>query len=113
MMRPLYWLAKRINEEEKLVAFVISPGWCQTGLGNTGAGAFGYEQDLINVEEFCTRMLQLIDGATKEGHGEKLWGHDVEMYWKKVSDESRSCDRVTGIVKVAVNQERIEGIYYL
>jgi hypothetical protein len=30
------------------------------------------------VEEFCTSMLQLIDGATKESHGEKMWGHNVE-----------------------------------
>ena len=69
-------------EEETLAAFVISPAWCQTDLGNTGARAFGFEQAPVTVEESCTSMVRLIDGATKENHGGKMWGYDGEkMSW--------------------------------
>jgi hypothetical protein len=66
-----YWLVKQINEEEKLVAFVISSGWARLAWATP-------VQALMTVEEFCTSMLQLVDGATKESHGEKMWGHNVE-----------------------------------
>jgi len=76
----VHWLTKKMNgEEDQLTAFVISPGWCQTDLGNRGARAFGMEQAPITVEESCSQMVHLINGATKESHGGKLWGHDGEQ----------------------------------
>jgi norsolorinic acid ketoreductase len=66
-------------EEEQLTAFVISPGWVQTELGNTGARAFGLEKAALTVEESCSGVVMLIEKATKEGHGGKLWGHDGEL----------------------------------
>ncbi|KAF4622766.1 hypothetical protein G7Y89_g14261 [Cudoniella acicularis] len=48
----VHWLTKKMNaEEEKLNAFVLSPGWCQTELGNTGEHAFGMEEAPVTVEE--------------------------------------------------------------
>lgn len=66
-------------EEEQFTAFVISPSWCQTELGNRGARAFGMEQAPIGVEDSGSQMVQLIDGATKESHSGRLWGHDSEQ----------------------------------
>ncbi|KAF4628881.1 hypothetical protein G7Y89_g9268 [Cudoniella acicularis] len=76
----IHWLTKRMNgEEEQLNAFVIDPGWCQTDMGNTGAHTFGMEQAPVTVEDSCTKMVKLIETATKESHGGKLWGHEGEQ----------------------------------
>ncbi|KAE9362885.1 NAD(P)-binding protein [Stipitochalara longipes BDJ] len=79
----VHWLTKRMNgEEEKLTAFVLSPGWCQTDMGNTGARAFGLEQAPVTVQESCTGMVKVIDRATKEEFGGKMWGHKGDnMAW--------------------------------
>ncbi|KAL1305038.1 hypothetical protein AAFC00_003936 [Neodothiora populina] len=79
----VHWLTKKMNhEEEKLTAFVISPGWCQTDLGNTGARAFGMEQAPVTVEESCGNMVPLIEGATKETHGGRLIDYQGdELAW--------------------------------
>ena len=78
-----HWLTKRINgEEARLTAFVLSPGWSQTDMGNTGAIAFGLEQAPVTVEESCTGMIEVIDRATKEEYGGKMWAHRGEkMTW--------------------------------
>ena len=69
-------------EEDKLAAFVISPGWCQTDLGNAGARIFGMEQAPVAVDDSCRQMVPLIDEAMKESHGGKLWGYEGdELAW--------------------------------
>lgn len=74
------------GEEDKLAAFVVSPGWCQTDMGNTGARAFGMEQAPVALEDSCSQMVKLIEGATKESHGGKMLGHDGEqMSWESTS----------------------------
>ncbi|PVH81114.1 hypothetical protein DL98DRAFT_178692 [Cadophora sp. DSE1049] len=69
----VHWLTKRIDaEEEKLTAFVINPGWCKTEMGNTGAQYFGMEEAIVEVEDSCRGMVELIDVAAKESHGGRL-----------------------------------------
>lgn len=76
----VHWLTKRMDgEEEKLAAFVITPGWCQTDMGNGGAKAFGYEEAPVNVEESCSRMVELIEGATKESRGGRFWDYTGDL----------------------------------
>jgi NAD(P)-dependent dehydrogenase (short-subunit alcohol dehydrogenase family) len=79
----VHWLTKRMNaEEDKLTAFAISPGWCQTDMGNTGAQAFGMGEAPIKVEDSCSQMVPLIEGTTKESHGGKLWNYEGDqMTW--------------------------------
>jgi norsolorinic acid ketoreductase len=70
------------GEEAKLTAFVLSPGWCQTDMGNTGAQAFGLEQAPVTVQESCAGMIKVIDKASKEEYGGKMWAHEGEqMAW--------------------------------
>lgn len=45
-------------------------------MGNFGARAFGLEQAPLGIDESCDGMEKLIDVATKESHGGKLWGYD-------------------------------------
>jgi len=51
------------TEEEKPNAFVLSPGWVQTDLGNAGAKAFGFEEAPVTLEESCNAMVKLIGGG--------------------------------------------------
>ncbi|KAG4438726.1 hypothetical protein IFR05_005806 [Cadophora sp. M221] len=78
----VHWLTKRINAEEKLTAFVISPGWCKTELGNAGARHFGMAEAIVEPADSCRGMVELIDVATKESHGGKLWDvQDGLLVW--------------------------------
>lgn len=80
----VHWLTKRMNsEEEKLNAFVINPGFCKTTMGNAGARFFGFEEAFVEVAESCAKMVVLIDGATKEGRGGRMWDYAAEevMAW--------------------------------
>ncbi|KAI0010984.1 NAD(P)-binding protein [Xylariaceae sp. FL0662B] len=79
----VHWLTKKMNaEEEQLNAFVVNPGFCQTDLGNRAAHLIGLEKAFVPVEESCPKVVQLIDGATKESHGGKLWDYNgKEMVW--------------------------------
>ncbi|KAL9121694.1 MAG: hypothetical protein Q9187_001745 [Circinaria calcarea] len=74
-----HWLTKRIDvEEEKLAAFVVSPGWVQTDLGNAGAQYFGMKEAATTLEDSCDGMVSLIEKATKATHGGRMWGHKGE-----------------------------------
>ncbi|KAK8129788.1 Glucose/ribitol dehydrogenase [Apiospora kogelbergensis] len=71
-----HWLTKAMHTEEPwLTAFPIDPGWVQTDLGNHGAAAFGYAQAAIPVEESVKGVLKVVDAATRETHGGKLWSY--------------------------------------
>jgi hypothetical protein len=48
-------------------------------MGNTGARAFGMVQAPVAVKDSCNQMVKLVDGATKESHGGKMWWHDGEL----------------------------------
>ncbi|OBT67284.1 hypothetical protein VE03_02627 [Pseudogymnoascus sp. 23342-1-I1] len=68
-----HWLTKRINaEEEKITAFVMSPGWVQTEGGNESAKLLGLEEAPQPVEPTCDGMVEVFDKATKESHGGKF-----------------------------------------
>lgn len=73
----LHWLTKAIHIEEPwLTAFPIDPGWVQTDLGNHGADVFGFEKAAIPIEQSVHGMIKVIDVATRETHGGKLWVWD-------------------------------------
>jgi hypothetical protein len=67
------------EEEDRLAAFVITPGWLQTDMGNAGARAFGYEEAPMTIEESVGAMVPLIEKSTKESHGGRLWGQEGEL----------------------------------
>ncbi|TVY37840.1 Norsolorinic acid ketoreductase [Lachnellula subtilissima] len=68
----VHWLTKRMNAEESaLAAFVISPGWCQTDMGNSGAKYSGWKKHL--------GMVELIEGATRERRGGRFWGYEGDL----------------------------------
>ncbi|KFY87282.1 hypothetical protein V500_07085 [Pseudogymnoascus sp. VKM F-4518 (FW-2643)] len=68
-----HWLTKRINaEEEKICAFVMSPGWVQTEGGNSSAQILGLKEAPQPVEPTCDGMVEVFDKATKESHGGKF-----------------------------------------
>ncbi|KAI0534839.1 hypothetical protein GGR58DRAFT_504872 [Xylaria digitata] len=75
-----HWITKRINaEEETFVAFVIHPGWAQTGIGNLGASLVGLEQAPLAVKESVDAMISIIDKATKQETAGKLWDYTGEQ----------------------------------
>ncbi|KAB8437442.1 hypothetical protein FH972_025120 [Carpinus fangiana] len=63
------------HEEPQLTAFPLHPGWVQTDMGNKGAEVMGLEKAGITTEESVTGMVKVLDAATRETHGGKLW------YW--------------------------------
>ncbi|KAK5940708.1 hypothetical protein PMZ80_007125 [Knufia obscura] len=69
-----HWLTKRMNmEEDKLTAFVVHPGWVQTDMGDTSARLLGFEHAPVKLEESIHGVLKLLDSASKESHGGKMW----------------------------------------
>ncbi|KAK7702212.1 hypothetical protein SLS64_009790 [Diaporthe eres] len=79
----VHWLTKRINgEEDSLTAFVLHPGFVQTEMGNASARLLGLEKAFIGVDESCDGIVQVIDAATKDSHGGKLWDNDgKQLTW--------------------------------
>ncbi|KAH8800480.1 hypothetical protein F5884DRAFT_810556 [Xylogone sp. PMI_703] len=73
----VHWITKRINaEEEKIAAWVQEPCWVQTEGGNSSAQAFGLPEAPVKLEDSINGMISVLDAATKETHGGKMWGHD-------------------------------------
>jgi len=69
----VHWLTTRINnEEEKITAFVMHPGWVQTDTGNFSAQCFGLQEAPLSIPESIKGMVKVIDAATKESKGGKL-----------------------------------------
>ncbi|TVY17965.1 Norsolorinic acid ketoreductase [Lachnellula arida] len=70
----LHYLTKAMHiEEPELTAFPIDPGWVQTRLGNRGADAFGVKEAPVTTEDSVNGIIKVIDVATRETHGGKLW----------------------------------------
>ncbi|OBT98981.1 hypothetical protein VE01_02444 [Pseudogymnoascus verrucosus] len=68
-----HWLTKRINaEEERICAFIMSPGWVQTPGGNSSAQMLGLKEAPQPVDETCDGMVAVFDKAGKETHGGKF-----------------------------------------
>ncbi|QSZ36821.1 hypothetical protein DSL72_006704 [Monilinia vaccinii-corymbosi] len=62
----LHYLVRKVHfENEKLTAFVMSPGWVQTEMGNAGAAAMGMESAPVRIEDSIKGMLEKIDHAAK------------------------------------------------
>ncbi|KAG8629745.1 hypothetical protein KVT40_001364 [Elsinoe batatas] len=71
-----YLVRKMHFENEGLVAFVISPGWVQTDMGNAGAKASGMVEAPTTVEESVSGILKKVEGATREGEGGRFLSFD-------------------------------------
>lgn len=48
-------------------------------MGNGSARLLGLEKADISVDESCDGTVQLIDVATKESHGGKLWDNEGKL----------------------------------
>ncbi|KAI2613455.1 NAD(P)-binding protein [Hypoxylon sp. NC1633] len=79
----MHWFTAKMNsEEERLNAFVVNPGFCETDLGVTALKNWGLERSLVQIEESCLKLVQIIDGATKETHGGRFWNYTgEELTW--------------------------------
>ncbi|KAI1502913.1 NAD(P)-binding protein [Biscogniauxia marginata] len=72
----VHWLTRRINEEEpKLNAFIVHPGWIATDMGNFSAQQWGLEKAPESVEDSSKGVVKLVDVATKQTHGGKFWSY--------------------------------------
>ncbi|RYP07174.1 hypothetical protein DL765_009248 [Monosporascus sp. GIB2] len=78
-----HWLTKRINDEEPdIISFPVDPGFVQTKAGNMVAQRFGLKEATTPVDDSCDGLVRIIDMATKESHGGRLWRFDgVERAW--------------------------------
>ncbi|TVY26063.1 Norsolorinic acid ketoreductase [Lachnellula hyalina] len=73
----LHFLTKAMHiEEPELAAFPIDPGWVQTDMGNRGAHAFDINEANITTEDSVNGMIKIIDVATRDTHGGKLWEYN-------------------------------------
>ncbi|KAI5927148.1 hypothetical protein F4810DRAFT_652583 [Camillea tinctor] len=79
----VHWLTKRINDEEpQLNAFLIHPGWIATDMGNFTAELFGVGKAPVAVEDSAIKLVGLIDAATKQAHGGRLWSYEgTQVAW--------------------------------
>jgi len=79
----VHWTTKRINtEEEKITAWVQDPGFVQTEGGNNSARIFGMPEAPTTVVDSISGMIKVLDAATKESHGGKMFGFDgVQQDW--------------------------------
>ncbi|KAL5353811.1 hypothetical protein ACLOAV_001853 [Pseudogymnoascus australis] len=60
------YLIEKINSEnDKLVAFSISPGFVQTDMGNKGARYYGLQCATMTVEESTEAIITQIDAAPR------------------------------------------------
>lgn len=56
--------------------------WVQTDLGNRGADAFGIEKAAITVDKSVNGIIKVIDAASRETHGGKMWAYKgQEVPW--------------------------------
>ncbi|KAF5876899.1 putative aflatoxin biosynthesis ketoreductase nor-1 protein [Botrytis fragariae] len=77
----LNYMVRKIHfENEKLTAFVLTPGWVETEMGNAGAIAMGLESAPVKIEESIKGMLEKIDNATREGTSGTLQSFDETKY---------------------------------
>ncbi|KAI0178661.1 NAD(P)-binding protein [Hypoxylon sp. FL1284] len=61
-----HWYTKAMNQEEPwLTAFPMDPGWVQTNLGG--------EEAPLTVEQSSTGIIKVVDAATQETHGGRMW----------------------------------------
>ncbi|EKG19293.1 Short-chain dehydrogenase/reductase SDR [Macrophomina phaseolina MS6] len=65
-------LVKIHQENPKLTAFPISPGWVQTDMGNKGATLSGLENAPETLEGSVSGILNRVDNATREKDGGKF-----------------------------------------
>ncbi|THV48778.1 hypothetical protein BGAL_0228g00120 [Botrytis galanthina] len=77
----LNYMVRKIHfENEKLTAFVLTPGWVQTEMGNAGATAMGLESAPVQIEDSIKGMLEKIDNATREETSGTLQSFDERKF---------------------------------
>ncbi|GAA6021586.1 hypothetical protein JCM10207_005075 [Rhodosporidiobolus poonsookiae] len=66
------------HKQDNLTAFVLSPGWVQTDMGNEGARANGMEEAPVKLEDSVAGILKLADESTLETHSGGFWDYTGE-----------------------------------
>lgn len=77
------FLTRKIHFEAadiKLTAFVISPGWVQTDMGNAGAVANGLQEAPTSLEDSIKGLVEKVTHATRENSGGKFLAFDGEAW---------------------------------
>lgn len=75
----LNYIVRKIHfENEWLVAFVISPGWVQTDMGNAGAKASGMDAAPGTTEQSVKGIVGKIDGADRASASGQFLSFDNE-----------------------------------
>ncbi|KAJ4293057.1 hypothetical protein N0V88_005721 [Collariella sp. IMI 366227] len=70
------------SKSPKLVTIGSSSAYLTTDLGQRGAAAFGYEKAAITVDESVNGIIKVVDAATRDTHGGKMWVYTgVESPW--------------------------------
>lgn len=62
------WFMRKANgEEDRIVVAAVSPGWCQSEMGNRAAGYLQQEAAPMKVEESVDGLLKIFDETDKAG----------------------------------------------
>lgn len=57
----------------EIIAFPLDPGWVRTEMGNAGAKRLGLYEAEDSIEDSVKGMVQIIDGATRDGTSGRFW----------------------------------------
>ncbi|GAA6013459.1 hypothetical protein JCM10207_008856 [Rhodosporidiobolus poonsookiae] len=66
------------HKKDNLTAFVLSPGWVQTDMGNSGAQAMGLKEAPVTLDDSVAGILKLADESTLESHSGRFWDYTGE-----------------------------------
>ncbi|WWD07754.1 hypothetical protein V865_005857 [Kwoniella europaea PYCC6329] len=71
------YITRQIHfEEPHLTAFMISPGWLDTDMGNAGAAAAGMSEPPEKLSVSAPQMVDLIEKSDRESRGGFMWNYD-------------------------------------
>ncbi|GAA6008409.1 hypothetical protein JCM10207_000116 [Rhodosporidiobolus poonsookiae] len=66
------------HKDNKLTAFVLSPGFVQTDMGAVGAKRFGLEEAPVKLEDSLAGILKLVDDSTLDSHSGRFFDYTGE-----------------------------------
>ncbi|KAF4550792.1 Norsolorinic acid ketoreductase nor1-like protein 2 [Elsinoe fawcettii] len=77
----LNYLVRKLHfENEALTAFVISPGWVQTDMGNAGAVSSGMKEAPVTLQDSVAGILNKVDLATRDRSGGNFQSFDEATF---------------------------------
>jgi len=77
------YITRKIQfENEKIIAFPLSPGWVQTDMGTRNAQLIGMKDAPLTINDSIPAMVKLINEATRESHSGRFFSYDgTEIPW--------------------------------